>query len=107
MTVELGKIRSIEFGRGGYDDAMTGLTISLGGEGWATSDFRGTWSHRPEYAEWTEETQIRLWGEAVKFLDELLVKAKVKTLSRLNGIPVEVTFEDQKLVKWRILEEVL
>jgi hypothetical protein len=104
---ELGKIKSIEFGCGGYDDAMTGLTIFLGGDGWAVGDFKGTWTNRPNNAEWTEETQVRHWGEAVKFLRDLLKAAKVKSLSDLSGIPVEVTFDNHKLVSWRVLEEVL
>lgn len=32
---ELGKIQSVKFGIGGYQDAMIGLTIGIGGNSWA------------------------------------------------------------------------
>lgn len=109
MTVrtELGKIKSIEFGSGGYDGAMTGLSVELGGQGWGVNDFKGTWSTRSEHAKWTEADQAEIWVETVKLIRDLCEKAKVKNLSGLHGKPVEVTFEGNLLKSWRILEEVL
>lgn len=34
MNKKLGKIKSIEFGLGGYQEACIGLSVSLIGEGW-------------------------------------------------------------------------
>lgn len=104
---ELGKITSLVVGYGGYDDAMIGISIGLGGDHWGCADWRGTWAHRPEYAEWAEETQIKHWGEAMKWLRDLMDDAKVKSSNRLVGVPVEVTFVANKLYSWRILKEVL
>lgn len=104
---ELGKITLAEFGFGGYDSAMMGLNLVFQGDGWGTGDFKGTWSYRPDYVDWTEETQLKIWGETVKFLVGILKAAKVKDVTGLKGVPVEVTFTDMKLTSWRILEEVL
>ena len=105
----LGKITAAEFGFGGYDDAMIGLSISLGGSGWGTGDFKGMWAHKevPSRAQWTEESRKTKLGEAVLFLRDLLSAAKVRHVGELVGIPIEAIFIDAKLVSWRVLEEVL
>lgn len=39
LETKIGKIKSIKFGKGGYDDAMIGLTIHLGSD-------KGSWGCR-------------------------------------------------------------
>lgn len=105
---ELGRITKATFGWGGYDDAMIGLSIHLGGPAWGCGDFKGAWgTKRSERAEWSEEDRIRQLGEAVLFLRDLLTKAHVKCVCDLEGTPIEATFDNNRLVSWRVLEEVL
>ena len=42
METKLGRIKSIRFGLGGYQDSCLGLSVSLGADGWAVGDFKGT-----------------------------------------------------------------
>lgn len=105
---KLGKINRVKFGSGGYDDAMFGITFELGGQGWGVGDFWGTWTGDPSpYAKWTKEDQLRIRGETMGKIMDLMQKAKVNDLNKLQGVPVEITFESMTLKSWRILEEVL
>jgi len=105
---ELGKISYIALGYGGYQDAMIGLTVCLEGKGWGTNDFIGTWAgKRSEGAKWTEQDRDTTFAGIINKVETLLKQTKVQSLERLNGKPVECTFDDQRLVSWRILEEVL
>lgn len=107
---KIGKIKSISFGMGGYQDACLGVSVSLGSEKecWGVGDFRGTWADGPsQYAKWTVEDQSKTWAEMVRWVAGLLKSAKVSSLDKLKGIPVEVEFEGLSLKSWRILEEVL
>ena len=104
----LGKITKAEFGFGGYDDAMIGLSLTFEGSGYGTSSFKGTWSiERSERAMWTEEDRVQEIFEAVWLLKDTLSKAKKKHVGQLVGVPVEVTCEGNMLKSWRVLEEVL
>lgn len=103
----LGKIRRVQFGFGGYDNAMVGFSFDLSGESWATGDFWGTWARRSETAQWTEESQIKIFGDNAARVRDMLADAKVKSLDELTGVPVEVTFLDQRLHSWRVLKEVI
>ena len=49
------------------------------------------------------------WHKPFKTSNELKkwCDAKVNSIDKLKGIPVEVTFEDNMLKEWRILTEVL
>jgi hypothetical protein len=105
---ELGRIQKITFGWGGYQDAMLGLSITLGGKSWGVGDFKGAWGiDRSERAQWTEEDRLRQLGEACMYLRDLLKKANKQTLDQLQGAPIEATFDGNKLVSWRVLDEVL
>lgn len=106
---ELGRITAATFGFGGYDDAMIGLSISIGGKSWGSGDFKGEWAHKevPQGAKWTAESRLTRLGEAVLYLRDLLVAAKVKDVAELVGVPIEATFDGTRLQSWRVLEEVL
>jgi hypothetical protein len=43
----------------------------------------------------------------MRYLSKLLNEAKVSSVDKLKGIPVEVTFDGNMLKEWRILTEVL
>jgi hypothetical protein len=43
----------------------------------------------------------------MRFVSKLLKEAKVNSVDKLKGIPVEVTFDGNILKDWRILTEVL
>lgn len=104
----LAKIQAVRFGYGGYQNAMLGLSLTFGGQGWGVGDFRGTWAEPPsEHAKWTVEDQMRIFAETVVLLRDTLKAAKVQTVDQLKGIPVEVEFEGNVLKSWRILTEVL
>lgn len=113
-TVEklLGKIASIHFGLGGYQDVQLGLSVSLEGNGWCTNTFIGIWdySYIPspiELHKWTEEDRTNNLIKVNRRISELLKQAKVPTIDKLKNIPIEATFECETLKDWRILTEVL
>ncbi len=112
MRKEIGKIKSVSFGYGGYQDAMFGLSVTLGSdkECWGVGDFNGAWSISTKVTErtkWTEADRREQFADTMVFVNELLIKAKIKNVNELNGIPVEVTFDGNTLKEWRILEEVI
>lgn len=108
MRTELGRIQKATFGWGGYQDVMIGLSVTLGGQSWGVADFKGMWgSKRTKSCKWSEEDQLRELGEACLFLRDILTKAKKQTVDQLVNVPVEVTFENNTLKSWRVLEEVL
>jgi len=107
MDKYIGKIESVKFGSGGYDDAMTGFSFVLYSQGVSCGDFWGTWSNRPKDAEWTERDQIDSFGAAVARVRDWMKDAKVSDFTALKGKPIEVTFDAFRLKSWRILPEVL
>lgn len=107
---EIGKIQSVSFGHGGYQDAMIGISFTLGSDkaGWGVGDFWGTWGMEPDkYTKWTKKDQVKILGETVLRINQLLSDAKVSDINKLQGIPVEVEFESNTLKSWRILTEVI
>lgn len=114
---KIGKILSISFGFGGYQDAMLGLSVDLGSDngsngssGWGTNDFRGGWGPHiipNEHFKWTEADRSELYASTVRFVGELLTQAKKDKLSDLAGVPVEVEFSGNTLKSWRILTEAI
>lgn len=112
MTEEkrLAKIRSVKYGFGGYQGAMLGISFDLGGDGWGVSDFWGGWGPDIECTKsckWTEESRITNHGEVSMRIGKLLREAKVETVDKLKGTPIEVTFDNDSLRSWRVLKEVL
>jgi hypothetical protein len=111
MEKKLGKIQSVRFGHGGYQDACIGLSVTLGDGSWGVNDFKGTWDPEiikcTEHTKWTEEDRTNNIGEAVRLVSKLLKEAKVDSVDKLKGIPVEATFDGSMLKEWRVLSEVL
>ena len=93
---KLGKIRRVMVGLGGYQGAMLGVGFELGGEHWGVhTGWTGSWC--PGIV---DPSAMRLIGETLR-------KANKNDVSELAGVPVEVEFDGQVLVSWRVLKEVL
>lgn len=111
MNKKLGKIESVKFGVGGYGDAMIGLHVTLSGGGWGVADSKANWDAEmikcTSNCQWTEEDRDRQYAEILRFLSKLLCQAKVNSVDKLKGIPIEATFDGNLLKEWRILTEVL
>ena len=108
--IQLGKIKDIRVGYGGYQEVMLGISFNLGGEGWGTDDFIGTWAThvKPDTnSKWNEHTRDEIFAKVMRKIDSLLQEAKVVDVMDLVGKPVEITFTDNVLESWRILKEVL
>jgi hypothetical protein len=92
MKTELGKISSVQFGFGGCNDLMFGLTYTLQGDGWEWIDFH---SHQ-------------FCNRMVENLRCVLNKSNKRNINELAGMPIEAAFDNnRKLVSWRILTEAL
>jgi hypothetical protein len=109
MRKELGKIESVSFGFGGYQEAMLGLNLSFTMQGSGVGGFiSGGWAiERSEYCKWTEEDREKQQAKLCKRIIELLNEAKISDISKLKGIPVELVFDGMSLKEWRVLVEVL
>lgn len=110
MEKRIGKIQSISFGFGGYQDAQIGVSVTLGSdkEGWGAYDFRGHWSIEcSKNCKWSEHDRRTALGDMVMWVGDLLNSAKKTKLDQLKGVPVEVTFDGNTLKKWRVLTEVI
>lgn len=108
----LGKISSVRFGHGGYQDACLGLDLSFESKsGWGVSTWIGGWDAEiikcDKYCKWTEEDRSKEYADTMRKISKLLSQAKVSEIHELKGIPVEVEFEGMMMKDWRILEEVL
>lgn len=105
--VELGKIKKLTVGIGGYQDAQLGVSVELGGSGWGVCDFFGTWATHTERCKWTPAEQRGILADTMLRIRDLLADANVATTDKLIGKPIEATFDGGILKSWRILKEVL
>lgn len=97
----LGKIASVKFGAGGYQDAMFGLTVGLEFDhGDSCVDFKG--GYLPDSPDSETIFVCRILEVA-----DILKQAKVDDIGRLRGIPIEAEFDGNALKSWRVLTEVL
>ena len=107
---ELMKVERAEFGFGGYQDVMLGVSWSFSGKACGCGDFWGTWASGPSSgAKWTEAGQSDEFANVVRRIGKVLKDAGRDSLSKMVGVPVEVTFDSPygRLVSWRVLTEVL
>ena len=95
----LGKIDSVRFGLGGYQDATIGLHLSFIFNGSGISTSISAWDKNMikhnEYYKWTEEDRSCQYAEIMRKVSDLLNEAKVNDISKLKGIPVEVEIKDR------------
>lgn len=95
-----------------YQKYLIILKINYNGNNdWGVQDSRSAWDAEnikySKNSKWTEADRDKKYAEIVRYLSKLLKDAKVNSIDKLKGIPVEVTFEDNMLKEWRILTEVL
>lgn len=111
MKKRLGKITSVKFGHGGYQDACLGISFSLGGDGWGVGTDKTAWDANriecSDHCKWTEEDRSKQYDEIMRYISDLLRDAKVDSVDKLKGVPVETVFEGMTLKSWRILTEVV
>ena len=111
METRIGKIESVTFGIGGPQDACLGLHLTFSGKGWCAGTALAAWDYtlikRSERTKWTEESRNEEFINILKRVSDTLAKAKVSSVEKLKGIPVELTFEDNTLREWRVLDELL
>ena len=111
MEKKLGKIESISFGLGGYQGAMIGLHVTLGNGSWGVGDSRAQWDAEmiscSEHSKWSESDRDVWYAEIMRYVSKLLRDAKVDSVEKLKGKPIEATFDGNTLKEWRILTEVL
>ncbi len=111
MEKQLGKLSKVKFGLGGYQGVQFGLSVTIEGKGWGVGDFKGGWDceniKHTEHTKWTEEDRAKTHDELIRYISKLLKDAKVDSVDKLEGIPVEATMDGNMLKEWRILTEVL
>ena len=111
MKKRLGKIESVSFGLGSYQGAMLGLHVTLSDGSWGVGDSKANWDAEQvkwsEHTKWSEEDRDGWYAEIMRYVSKLLKEAKVDSVDRLKGKPIEATFDGNILVEWRILTEVL
>lgn len=111
MNKKLGRIQSVTFGLGGYQDACIGLHVSLGGDGWGVCSTKSGWDanmiKHSQHCKWTEEDRDREYADILRYVSDLLAAAKVTSVDKLQNIPVEVEFDGNTLKSWRVLTEVI
>lgn len=108
MRKELGKISTVIFGKGGYQDAQFGIWLYFDMNGSGIGDGRGVWQGKPSAsAKWTMADKEKAMGKIMLYVEDLMSKAKVSKVEDLKGIPVEVTIDGSRFESFRILTEVL
>jgi hypothetical protein len=90
---------------------MIGLHVTLGNGSWGVGDSRANWDAEQikwsENTKWSEQDRDAGYAEIMRYVSKLLKDAKVDSVDKLKGKPVEVTFDGNQLKEWRILTEVL
>lgn len=109
LRKEYGKITRATFGAGGYQEAQVGLWLLFEGKGWGCGHgIAGGWNFPPDSnAKWTLEDQSKSYATMVRDIMKLLADAKVDSVDKLMGKPVECKFEFTTLKSFRIFTEVL
>ncbi len=111
MKNKLGKIESVFFGLGGYQDSMIGLHTTFISDNYCVKDIRCAWDSESvkwsDTCKWTEHDRDKQYSELLRYISKLLSDAKVNSIDKLKGIPVKLTFEGNTLKEWRVLTEVL
>ena len=107
----LGKLSNVRLGLGGYQEACIGLSVTIEGDGWGVGDNKTAWDanliKHTDRCKWSEADRDGEYVVIMRYLSDLLAAAKVNSVEKLNGIPVEAEFDGKLLKGWRVLTEVL
>jgi hypothetical protein len=115
MKKELGKISSVYFGLGGYQDCQLGIHFGFEGEFFGVGNSKCFWDfesiEHTETSKWSEDDRSQAAVDVMRYISKLLKDAKVSKVEQLKGKPVELIFDgacgSPALLSWRILTEVL
>ena len=108
MEKKLGKITRFVLGKGGYQQAMFGVSISLSfNDSTGTGDFKGGWVERSPDAGYSEATLEANHAGVYRWLRSIMRDAKATHFHDMVGKPVEAEFDGFHMKSWRILTEVL
>lgn len=111
LRKELGKIKAAHFGHGGYQGECLGLHVTFGGSAWGCGANKSFWDFElvecSKYSQWTEKDREKQAVEVLRYVSKLLKDAKVDSVEKLIGLPIEAEFDGNTLKNWRILTEVL
>ena len=110
---ELMKISNVTFGLGGYQNLCFGLFLDFeqnGGLG-AGNFISGGWDFQSiecnNNVKWSEKDREKQMLELCKSISLILKDAKISSIDKLKGMPVEVIVSNNVVESWRILEEVI
>lgn len=104
----LAKIDSAEFGQVNGHEFLIGLQLTFTGN-WGGIGCGSKYTVNLNKKAW-EKTEENLGDYLIKqleFIDSILKDAKVNTISKLKGKPVEITMKNRTFQDFRILTEVL
>lgn len=117
ITTELGKIEKAKFGFGGYQGVQIvfSFDLKLANGCSVTETFECGWGHISEEElltdssiKWTHGDRLATLAKKTWDVVKLLKAAKVDSLDKLAGIPIEATFDvTRRITGFRILTEVL
>ena len=104
----IGKITSVSFGFGGYQDVQFGISISVQTETGSACTGRWMWTNEPDkHTKWTVADQDAEYANIMRYIIELMSKAKVDRVQDLKGKPIEAIWDGNWLEEIRILTEVI
>ncbi len=111
MEKHLGKIAEVNFGYCGYQGQMLGISFLIETSGGSCAVDECVWDPNltecSERSKWSESDRDKKLMEIMRYISDLLHKAKVKDIMDLKGMPIEAEFENMRIKSFRILEEVL
>lgn len=102
MEKVLGKITKVSFGIGGNQDVCIGLHLTIDTTKGTVNTSISTWDPEmvkcdTKHTHWTEKERNSNLSDILRYVSKLLNEAKVKDVSNLKGVPVEVTFDGNML----------
>ena len=108
MKKSIGKITSVKFGFGGYQDVQFGITLCVDTTDGCACTGDWMWTNEPDrYTKWTLFDQDKAYTRIMRYVIKLMSDAKVNNVADLEGKPVEATWEGNHLESIRILTEVI
>jgi len=108
MNKSIGKITSVCFGFGGYQDVQFGISIGVDTESGCACTGIWVWTSKPDkHTKWTIIDQNNYYAKIMRYIIKLMKDAKVDNIEDLKGKPIEATWDGQYLKSIRILTEVI
>ena len=106
QRTELGKIEKLSFGFQRDYPFLLGLELTLSGRAWGvgTSYMVNT---SPDCKWDSDDARLQAYYSVMRDIGDLLKEAKKDNITQLVGVPIEATFDGNRLVNWRVLTEVL